>query len=131
MLMIPNSHISQNYIIMKKLKPLIIIQLAISLFLLVTSSYAQDNIIFTKAYIADIIDKVNTYQLKNPWTKEDFNWIRGTYYTGVMACYQATGIDKYLLQCNAWGKSCNWGIPFVKADAEASGANVMTCSQTW
>jgi rhamnogalacturonyl hydrolase YesR len=115
---------------MKKVKTLFTCQLVLFLFFLVNISYAQDNRIFNKEYITDIIDKVNTYQLNNPWTKEDFNWIRGTYYTGVMACYQAAGIEKYLLQCNAWGNSYNWGIPPI-GYAEGSGANVLTCSQTW
>ncbi|MDR1142462.1 MAG: hypothetical protein LBL62_12280, partial [Planctomycetaceae bacterium] len=42
--------------------------------------------IFDKQYIKNIMDKVNQYQLTHPHQKFDDNWIRGTYYTGVMAC---------------------------------------------
>lgn len=115
---------------MKKLMLLFTAQFVIFFLLSVKISNAQVDRIFTKEYITDIMDMVNTYQMKNPWAKEDYNWIRGTYYTGVMACYQATGIKKYLLQCNDWGNSYNWGIPPI-AYAGGSGANVMTCSQTW
>ncbi|MDR2641194.1 MAG: hypothetical protein LBC74_00205, partial [Planctomycetaceae bacterium] len=56
----------------------------------------HDNLlnIFDKQYIKNIMDKVNQYQLAHPHQKFDDNWIRGTYYTGVMACYQATGDKK-------------------------------------
>jgi unsaturated rhamnogalacturonyl hydrolase len=115
---------------MKQLKLLFLFPVTIFLILKVNLAGAQDKGIFSKDYITSIIDRVNTYQLNNPWSQDDYNWIRGTYYTGVMACYQATGIKKYLLQCNDWGKKYNWGIPPI-GYAEGSGANVLTCSQTW
>ncbi len=116
--------------LMKKLKLLFAFHLFLFLLLQVNLIFAQDKGIFSKEYIADIMDKVNTCQLNNPWSQDDYNWIRGTYYTGVMACYQATGIEKYLSQCNAWGTNFRWGIPPI-GYAEGSGANVLTCSQTW
>jgi unsaturated rhamnogalacturonyl hydrolase len=115
---------------MKQFKLLFSFALSLFLFFQVSLLDAQDKRIFSTDFIADIIDKVNRYQLNNPWSEDDYNWIRGTYYTGVMACYQATGIKKYLLQCNDWGNSFNWGIPPI-GYAEGSGANVLTCSQTW
>lgn len=97
--------------------------------LLLGSVWAQE-IISSKTYIKSIMDKVNNYRYTHPWRENDDNWIRGTYYTGVMAAYQATGDKKYLQQCNAWGEKLGWKIPEVKSATE-SGANLMTCSQTW
>lgn len=98
----------------------------------VTSSGLDSGDLFNRDFISGMMKKVNRYQLQNPWTgREDYNWIRGTYYTGVMAAYQATGDQQYLEQCNRWGKAYDWGIPPVKQNAGASGVNVLTCTQTW
>ncbi len=94
------------------------------------STSAQDDIL-SKSSVKAIIDKVNDYQYANPWREFDDNWIRGTYYTGVMACYQATGDKKLLDQCNAWGEALNWRIPQLKAGHRSSGVNLLTCGQTW
>jgi len=102
--------------------------MVISLFLPVQSQ-SQD--IFSDEFVRAIIDRVNNYQLDHPWTEYDDNWIRGTYYTGVMACYQATLDKKYLKQCDKWGNLLEWNIPKLGPDEEGSGANIMTCSQTW
>jgi unsaturated rhamnogalacturonyl hydrolase len=97
-----------------------------------THGYAEaQEGIFSKSNIKSMIDKVNDYQFSHPWTADDDNWIRGTYYTGVMACYQATKDGKYLQQCDSWGEKHKWGIPSVLPDDEESGANLLTCSQTW
>jgi len=84
-----------------------------------------------KASIKSVIDKVNSYQLANLSKNADYNWVRGTYYIGVMACYQVTGNKKYLEQCESWGNDYKWGIPFVQSDSKSSGANLLTCAQTW
>jgi len=86
---------------------------------------------YSKEFIKLIIEKVNNYQIAHPWAAKDNNWIRGTYYTGVMAAYQATGEKKYLDQCNDWGKEHNWKLPTAKIGSRYSGTNLMTCSQTW
>jgi unsaturated rhamnogalacturonyl hydrolase len=93
-------------------------------------SFAQPDI-FSKNYIELIIEKVNHYQYTHPWKETDDNWIRGTYYTGVMACYQSTGEKMLLEQCDAWGEKLNWQIPALKPGQKASGANLLTCGQTW
>lgn len=93
-------------------------------------SWSQKDI-YSKPFIESIIVKVNDYQFSNPWTKTDDNWIRGTYYTGVMACYQSTGDQKLLDQCNAWGEKLNWQIPTLKPEQRSSGVNLLTCGQTW
>jgi len=87
--------------------------------------------IYSQKNIEEIILKVNDYQFKHPWKETDDNWIRGTYYTGVMACYKATGNQKLLEQCNDWGEKLNWQIPVLKPDHRASGVNLLTCGQTW
>jgi unsaturated rhamnogalacturonyl hydrolase len=94
------------------------------------SVFAQENI-YSKPFIKSIIDKVNDYQYANPWIETDDNWIRGTYYTGVMAVYQATGDEKYLQQCDAFGKKLEWQIPKLKPGQKDSGVNLLTCGQTW
>ena len=54
--------------------------------------------IYTQESIKKVMDKVNTYQYNNPWAEFDDNWIRGTYYAGVMPCYFATEDISYLDQ---------------------------------
>jgi rhamnogalacturonyl hydrolase YesR len=85
--------------------------------------------VFDKQYVKNIMDKVNQYQLTHPHTTFDDNWIRGTYYAGVMACYQATGDKKYIEQCDALGTQLKWQLP--NARNLESGANTLTCGQTW
>lgn len=101
-------------------------------FVLVTKVHSQsEKNIYSKKFITEIIDKVNDYQLSNPWKETDDNWIRGTYYTGVMACFQATGDKKLLRQCDKWGEKLNWQIPHLPPKHRASGVNLLTCGQTW
>lgn len=87
--------------------------------------------VYNKISIKAVMDKVNNYQAEHPWKEFDDNWIRGTYYAGVMACYQATGDIKYLEQCNSLGEKLNWQIPTLKPDHQASGVNLLTIGQTW
>lgn len=100
-------------------------------FLLLLSIVINAQPVFDKESVKSIMDKVNKYQLENPWTEFDDNWIRGTYYTGVMACYQATGDKKYLEQCDALGEKLNWQIPSLKSESKGSGVNLLTIGQTW
>ncbi|MDR1483265.1 MAG: glycoside hydrolase family 88 protein [Planctomycetaceae bacterium] len=92
---------------------------------------ARDQSVADKDLVKKIMDKVNRYQREHPHAKYDDNWIRGTYYAGVMACYQKTGDKTYLEQCNTLGKQLNWKIPLEKPNARASGANLLTLGQTW
>jgi rhamnogalacturonyl hydrolase YesR len=96
------------------------------------STYAQSPDYTSPDQILKILHKTNDYQYDNPWTEDDdYNWIRGTYYTGVMAAYQATGDKKFLDQCNKWGEDHDWGLPPIEQGARPSGVNVLTCTQTW
>ncbi len=103
----------------------------IIILLLMINIIASAQSVYDKESIKAIMDKVNKYQFENPWKEFDNNWIRGTYYTGVMACYQATGDKKYLEQCDALGRLLNWQIPSVEPESKYSGVNLLTCGQTW
>jgi len=81
---------------------------------------------FSPEGITALIHKVNTWQLAHPWRPRDRNWIRGTYYTGVMAVRQATGDDAYLEQARHWAERNGW-----RPGNGASGANDLTCGQTY
>ncbi len=86
--------------------------------------------IYERGQIKKLMDKVNTYQLNNPWQEYDDNWIRGTYYAGVMACYLATGDETYLKQSNDLCESLNWKLPTLPPVHPASGVNLLTVGQT-
>ncbi|MBU3028409.1 glycoside hydrolase family 88 protein [Zobellia galactanivorans] len=86
--------------------------------------------IYDQSTIKELMDRTNEYQLKNPWKAFDDNWIRGTYYTGVMASYLATGDDTYLAQSNQLCEDLNWTLPTLPPDHEASGVNLLTIGQT-
>lgn len=107
-----------------------IVLLTIAGFLVYFSGYTQEDI-YSKPFIKEIISKTNEYQYNHPWKETDDNWIRGTYYTGVMAVFQATGDEKYLQQCNEWGGKLEWQIPKLKPGHKNSGVNLLTCGQTW
>ncbi len=78
-----------------------------------------------------MIDKVNDYQYNNPWTEKDGDWIRGTYYTGVMACFQATADNKLLNQSNAWGESLEWKLPALRPGERGEPVTLLTAAQTF
>lgn len=93
--------------------------------------FAGAQYVADKEQVKSLMDKVNGYQLANPWKEFDDNWIRGTYYAGVMACYQATGDKKFLKQCDELGDQLKWQLPRLKPDQTASGVNLLTLGQTW
>jgi unsaturated rhamnogalacturonyl hydrolase len=99
--------------------------------LMAVASFAKGQGIQNKQAVKALIDKTYAYQLAHPWKEEDYNWIRGTFYTGIMAVFQATGDKKYFDQCEKWGNEYGWKVPLVKPDTKLSGANLLTCSQTW
>lgn len=76
--------------------------------------------------IRQLMRRVNAHQLAHPWKEIDRNWIRATYYTGVMAAYRATGEKAYLEQAMRWADKHDWQV-----GNERSGANVLTCCQTY
>lgn len=92
------------------------------------NSNAQD--IYSKEYVKELMVRVNSYQLNHPWQEFDDNWIRGTYYAGVMACYTATKDGQFLTQCLNFCESLNWRLPAGKAGIGGGGGNLLTCGQT-
>ena len=50
--------------------------------------------LYSQKYIREIMEKVCTWQLANPVSfnaKNDNDWARAAFYTGVMATYRTTG----------------------------------------
>jgi len=81
--------------------------------------FAEDNILA-------IMRKVNDYALANPYRQTDRNWIRATWYSGVMEAYHATGDSEYLKQALKWAKKHQWQVGHEK-----SGFNRLFCAMTW
>jgi unsaturated rhamnogalacturonyl hydrolase len=77
--------------------------------------------------ILPLMHRVNNYQIAHPKMKaDDRNWERGTWYTGVMAAYKATGDQVFLDQCLKWGEQHQWAV-----GTEKQGANRLFCVETW
>lgn len=73
------------------------------------------------------MQKVNAHFKANAWKQNDRNWIRGTYYTGLMAFYKVVPDSLVMQQLKAWGQKHGWktGTEWIYP------ANRLTCSQTW
>jgi hypothetical protein len=66
--------------------------------------------------------RVNDWQVAHPTMKpNDRNWIRGTWYTGVMAVYKATGDEKFLKRALEWGQQHQWQVGTERAGANHGG----------
>lgn len=77
--------------------------------------------------VVPLLHRVNDWQIAHPTMKPDCRtWIRGTWYTGVMAAYKATGDDTFLRQAIDWGRQHQWQV-----GNERSGANNLFCVETW
>ncbi len=95
---------------------------------LVTAGPAESGAteIFAREQIVDVMRRVHDYQLAHPWKPTDRNWIRATYYTGVMGLYRATGDRQILDQAVRWAEKHGW----AEGD-ERERANKKTCGQTY
>lgn len=82
--------------------------------------------VFTRERIVDVMRAVRDYQLAHPWKETDRNWIRATYYTGVMGLYRATRDPEILDQAVRWAEKHDW----AEGD-ERERANKKTCGQTY
>ena len=76
--------------------------------------------------ITALMRKVNDHTRANPYMETDHNWIRATYYTGVMGAWRATKDAAYLEQARAWGEKHQWQV-----GSETSGYNKLFCAMTW
>ncbi len=70
---------------------------------------------------------VNDHFLQHAWKNNDRNWIRGTYYTGLMAFQAATGDSSLYRQAYDWASKHGWrtGTEWTYP------ANRLTCCQTY
>jgi unsaturated rhamnogalacturonyl hydrolase len=69
--------------------------------------------IFSKKSILSQMRKVCDWQLANPVSfnaKNDNDWARAAFYTGVMATYHTTQDAKYLNAATAWSESFHWKL---------------------
>lgn len=75
--------------------------------------------------------RVDAWQLAHPvQPPENRDWERGTWYTGVMAAYQATGDRAFLRQALDWGRRSRWKVG-EKVGAGWDGANRLFSVETW
>ena len=82
---------------------------------------------FDRTTIVGLMRRANHWQTAHPRMKpDDRNWERGTWFTGIMAAYEATGDEKYLTQAMDWGRQHQWQV-----GTEISGTNKLFCSMTW
>jgi rhamnogalacturonyl hydrolase YesR len=82
---------------------------------------------FDKDYITAIMYRVNQHQKENAGGSENRNWKRGTWFTGIMAFYQATGDTDLLNQAINWAEENEWRI----GNELIYPANRLTCAQTY
>lgn len=82
--------------------------------------------LYSKAYITGMMEKVCSWQLANPVSfnaKNENDWARAAFYTGVMATYRTTGNEKYLTEAVKWSESFQYRLAerFRHADDHAKG----------
>ncbi len=82
--------------------------------------------LYSKPFIISSMKKVADWQLANPVTineKNENDWARAAFYTGIMATYRTTKDEKYLNQAISWSSSFNWKLAkrFRHADDHAKG----------
>jgi len=82
--------------------------------------------IYSREKIIALMNKVNDYTYAHPYKEHDRNWVRATYYTGVMALYETTRDAKVLSQAMGWARKHKW----LPGDQDAP-ANKLTCAQTY
>jgi rhamnogalacturonyl hydrolase YesR len=77
--------------------------------------------------ILEVMRRSCDYQLdQQAKGKFDNGWIRGAFYTGVMAAYRATGDQKYLDAATHWSEQANWSPVTRKKRADDQ-----CCGQTY
>jgi unsaturated rhamnogalacturonyl hydrolase len=92
-----------------------------------SSAAAQQSLdTFQRDAILRLMHKVNDWQQAHPWKAVDRDWIRATWYTGVMAAYKATSDERFMQQALRWGRHHQWQV-----GAEVLGANKLFCVETW
>ncbi len=80
-----------------------------------------------KEEVTELLYRVNDHFTVNAWKNNDRNWIRGTYYTGLMAFYKITRDSSLLEQAKNWAQKHGWRV----GTEWLNPANRLTCSQTY
>src|SRR5512140_1739191 len=94
-----------------------------AMLLVATSSLAAEPSLPERQQIVDLALKVNAYQAAHPVVKgNNRRWERGTWYTGVMALYNATSAPGLLEQALQYGAANAY-----QPGTEKSGGNILTC----
>ena len=92
----------------------------------VTQGQQKSSDVMTKPFIANVMKRVCDWQLANPVSfnaKNENDWARAAFYTGVIATYQTTGDTHYRDAATAWAESFHWKLAqrFRHADDHARG----------
>lgn len=69
--------------------------------------------IYTKKTIRSMMERVYDWQIKNPVeinAKNNNQWARAVFYTGIMAAYRTTGDKQYLEEALRWSASRDWKL---------------------
>src|SRR5688500_11722150 len=69
--------------------------------------------LYSPAGIRKVMEKVCQWQLENPVSfnaKNENDWARAAFYTGVMATYRTTRDDKYLREAMRWSESFQYKL---------------------
>ncbi|HEY3405018.1 MAG TPA: glycoside hydrolase family 88 protein [Ohtaekwangia sp.] len=96
---------------MQKITTTIILAVIGSISVAFTTFKKED--IFSKPYISSTLKKVADWQLANPVSfnsKNENDWARAAFYTGVMATYKTTNDEKYLQAATSWSESFDWKL---------------------
>jgi unsaturated rhamnogalacturonyl hydrolase len=81
----------------------------------------------SRTQVLALMHRTDAWQIAHPvMPADDRNWERGTWYTGVMEAWKATGDETFLNQALDWGRLNQWQVGTEKA-----GANRLFCAETW
>ncbi|TWT80257.1 Unsaturated rhamnogalacturonyl hydrolase YesR [Planctomycetes bacterium CA13] len=100
--------------------------LLIAAVLLCPASFSSAADPFSESEILKVMQRANQYTVDNPYRESDRNWVRATWYSGVMEAYHATGDVEYLNQAGQWAEKHQWRL-----GEERSGFNRLFCAMTW
>jgi unsaturated rhamnogalacturonyl hydrolase len=76
-------------------------------------SLLKERDLYTRSFLLRQMEKVCAWQLNNPVTINERNendWARAAFYTGVMATYRTTGNTRYLQAAIQWSESFQWKL---------------------
>jgi len=103
-----------------------VLGIVVAALVLAPGAYGGGKEALKKKDIMALMRRVYGYQIAHPGTRTDNGWIRGTFYTGVMALYETTHDPAVLAQAMKWARKHEW------AEGESTApANQMTCGQTY